>query len=83
MAALAEGSRRYEERFGLVFLVFASGRTAAELLEVLQARLSNDPAHELAVAAGEQARITRLRLVRLLGCDAIRHHSPLCRVYTA
>jgi 2-oxo-4-hydroxy-4-carboxy-5-ureidoimidazoline decarboxylase len=65
-AALAEGNRRYEERFGHVFLVFASGRGAGELLEVLRARLANTPAHELVVAAGEQARISRLRLERLL-----------------
>ncbi|HSR24555.1 MAG TPA: 2-oxo-4-hydroxy-4-carboxy-5-ureidoimidazoline decarboxylase, partial [Candidatus Eisenbacteria bacterium] len=67
LAALAEGNRRYERRFGHVYLVFASGRSAGELLDVLQERLRNDPATELRVAAGEQARITRLRLERLLG----------------
>jgi OHCU decarboxylase len=66
LAALALGNRRYEQRFGRVFLVFASGRTADELLALLERRLANDPATELRVAAGEQARITRLRLERLL-----------------
>jgi allantoicase len=63
--ALAEGNRAYEARFGHVFLVQASGRGAAELLAELRARLGNDPDTELRVAAGEQAKITRLRLDRL------------------
>lgn len=67
LAALAEANRRYERRFGHVYLVFASGRSAGELLDVLQERLRNDPRTELRVAAGEQARITRLRLERLVG----------------
>jgi OHCU decarboxylase len=66
LAALAEGNRRYEERFGRVFLVFATGRTADEMLALLRRRLGNDPAAELRLAAGEQARITRARLERLL-----------------
>lgn len=67
LAALAGGNRRYEERFGRVFLVFASGRSGVELLKLLQRRLGNDPQTELRIAADEQARITRLRLERLLG----------------
>ncbi|HEY4026956.1 MAG TPA: 2-oxo-4-hydroxy-4-carboxy-5-ureidoimidazoline decarboxylase, partial [Candidatus Dormibacteraeota bacterium] len=66
LAALAEGNRRYEERFGRIFLVCATGRTASEMLAQLRQRLGNDPETELRVAAGEQARITRLRLERLL-----------------
>jgi OHCU decarboxylase len=66
LAALAEGNRRYEERFRHGFLVFASGRTADELLADLRRRLAADPETELRVAAGEQAKITRLRLERLL-----------------
>ena len=66
LAALAEGNRRYEERFGRVFLVRAAGRSAAEMLALLRQRLDSDPATELRVAAGEQAEITRLRLERLL-----------------
>lgn len=65
--ALAEGNRRYERRFGYIYLVSAAGKSAGELLGILQARLSNDPDTELRVAAGEQAKITRLRLLKLLG----------------
>ena len=62
---LAEGNRRYEEKFGYLFIVCATGKTAAEMLALLQQRLKNDPEHELAVAAGEQEKITRLRLEKL------------------
>jgi OHCU decarboxylase len=65
--ALAEGNRDYERRFGYIYLVSAAGKSADELLGILQARLSNDPDTELRVAAGEQAKITRLRLLKLLG----------------
>jgi len=66
LAALAQGNRTYEERFGHVFLICATGRTADEMLGALRARLTNDPATELRVAAEEQAKITRLRLDRLV-----------------
>lgn len=66
MAALAEGNRRYEERFGHVFLVCAAGRSGDELLAALRRRLASDPASELRTAAREQAAITRLRLEALL-----------------
>jgi OHCU decarboxylase len=69
LAALDAGNRRYEERFGRVFLVRADGRSAGEMLALLHQRLGNDPETELRVAAAEQARITRLRLERLLGAD--------------
>jgi 2-oxo-4-hydroxy-4-carboxy-5-ureidoimidazoline decarboxylase len=65
--ALADGNRHYENRFGHIYLVSAAGKSADELLGILQARLSNDPDTELRVAAGEQAKITRLRLLKLLG----------------
>jgi 2-oxo-4-hydroxy-4-carboxy-5-ureidoimidazoline decarboxylase len=64
--ALAEGNRAYEERFGYIFIVCATGRTAGEMLALLRARLHNEPEEELAVAAREQARITHLRLLKLL-----------------
>lgn len=67
LAALASGNRFYEERFDRVFLICASGRTADEMLAALRERLGNDPGTELRTAAGEQAKITRLRLERLLG----------------
>ncbi|GAA4980505.1 2-oxo-4-hydroxy-4-carboxy-5-ureidoimidazoline decarboxylase [Kineococcus glutinatus] len=66
LAALAEGNRAYEERFGHVYLVRASGRSAAELLALLRARLGNDPTTERAVLRGELLAITVLRLRRAL-----------------
>jgi allantoicase len=66
-SALLEGNRVYQDRFGYVFIICATGRTAGEMLALLRERLSNDPETELRVAAGEQRKITRLRLERLLG----------------
>lgn len=66
-AALAEGNRAYEARFGRIYIVCATGKTAEEMLAILRARLANDPATELRAAAAEQAKITRLRLEKLLG----------------
>jgi 2-oxo-4-hydroxy-4-carboxy-5-ureidoimidazoline decarboxylase len=66
LAALAEGNRAYEERFGHVYLVCADGRPAEELLAVLRARLDNDPATERAVLRTELGKINRIRLSRLL-----------------
>jgi OHCU decarboxylase len=63
---LAAANRRYEERFGYVFLVCASGKSGDEMLAAVERRLADDPAHELRVAAAEQAKITRLRLEKLL-----------------
>jgi OHCU decarboxylase len=65
-AALAEGNREYERRFGYIYIVRAAGRTAEEMLENQRERLANDPETELRIAAGEQAKITRLRLEKLL-----------------
>ncbi|MEQ1506910.1 MAG: allantoicase [Myxococcota bacterium] len=62
LEALAEGNRAYEQRFGHVFLICATGRSAAEMSAALRERLGNDPAAELRIAAGEQVKITRLRL---------------------
>ena len=64
--ALAEGNREYEQRFGHVYLVCASGRSGDELLAVLRSRLGNDPAHERTVVRAELGDINRLRLQRLL-----------------
>jgi OHCU decarboxylase len=67
LAALAEGNREYEERFGFIYIVCATGRTAEEMLANLRGRLTNDPDAELRVAAQEQWRITELRLKKFLG----------------
>jgi 2-oxo-4-hydroxy-4-carboxy-5-ureidoimidazoline decarboxylase len=65
LQALAEGNRQYEERFGYLFIVCATGKTAQQILKILQERLANSHADELAIAAREQAKITRLRLEKL------------------
>jgi 2-oxo-4-hydroxy-4-carboxy-5-ureidoimidazoline decarboxylase len=66
LEALAAGNRDYEARFGYIFIVCASGKTAPEMLALLSARLSNPPDAELRIAASEQAKITKLRLDKLL-----------------
>jgi len=63
---LARGNRDYEARFGHIFIVCASGKSASEMLALLRARLPNDPENELKIAAGEQMKITRLRIDKLL-----------------
>lgn len=66
LAALAEGNREYERRFGYIFVVCATGKSADEMLGLLRARLGNAPGAELAIAAAEQSKIARLRLDRLI-----------------
>lgn len=65
LAELAAENRRYEERFGHVFLIFASGRTAGEILAELRRRIANDPATELEESKRELRKIAHLRLERL------------------
>jgi 2-oxo-4-hydroxy-4-carboxy-5-ureidoimidazoline decarboxylase len=67
--ALAAGNRQYEERFGRIFIVCASGKSAAEILAILNARMRNTAAAELLEAAEQQRQITQLRLRRWLGTD--------------
>jgi OHCU decarboxylase len=66
LESLAAANREYEERFGHIFIVCASGRSADEMLALLRARLGNDPEREISLAAEEQRKITRLRLEKLL-----------------
>ncbi len=66
IASLAAGNRDYEQRFGFIFIVCATGKGSEEMLAILQARLQNDAETEIAVAAEEQRKITRLRLEKLL-----------------
>jgi 2-oxo-4-hydroxy-4-carboxy-5-ureidoimidazoline decarboxylase len=72
LAALAEGNRAYEERFGHVYLVCAQGRSADELLEVLHRRLENDEQTERKAVREELVAITLLRLAALVGTGADR-----------
>ena len=64
---MREGHREYEERFGRIFIVCASGKKPAELLQILEHRLKNDPAQELLESAAQQQQIMQLRLRRWLG----------------
>lgn len=59
---LAQSNENYRERFGFIFIVCATGKSAEEMLQLLRDRLSNDRATELRIAAEEQAKITALRL---------------------
>ena len=66
LEALAAGNEDYERKFGYIFIVCATGKTAGEMLALLQARLPNKPEDEILIAMGEQDKITRLRLEKLL-----------------
>jgi 2-oxo-4-hydroxy-4-carboxy-5-ureidoimidazoline decarboxylase len=70
LAGLAAGNRAYEERFGHVYLVCATGRSAEDLLATLHARLGNDALTERAVALAELAAINRIRLGLLVTEEA-------------
>ena len=63
---IAECNRLYEQRFGFIFIVFAAGKTADEMLAICKARLGNSVETELQIAAEEQHKITELRLTKLL-----------------
>jgi 2-oxo-4-hydroxy-4-carboxy-5-ureidoimidazoline decarboxylase len=65
LAALADGNAAYEQRFGHVFLICATGRGPAEILAELSRRMNNDPATEREVAAAEIGKINQLRLRKL------------------
>ncbi len=64
--ALAEMNVEYEKRFGYIFIICATGKSGEEILEALRARISNEPAAELRVAAAEQAEINHIRLEKLI-----------------
>ncbi len=66
-ARLRQANDEYERRFGHIFIVFATGKSPPEMLELLEGRLGNGAEEELEVAAAEQAKITRLRLHKLMG----------------
>lgn len=65
-AALAELNSAYEKKFGYIFIVCASGKSSEELLANLRERLQHDEDDELRIAAAEQAKITALRLKKLV-----------------
>ncbi|MCH2022881.1 MAG: 2-oxo-4-hydroxy-4-carboxy-5-ureidoimidazoline decarboxylase [Saprospiraceae bacterium] len=64
--ALAKGNSDYEIKFGFIFIVFATGKTAEQMLNLLLKRLPNNRKEELLIAAAEQHKITKLRIQKLL-----------------
>ena len=67
--ALKEANHRYEQKFGRIFIVCATGKTSAEILSILEKRMKNDAATELREAAEQQRQITEIRLHRWLESD--------------
>jgi 2-oxo-4-hydroxy-4-carboxy-5-ureidoimidazoline decarboxylase len=65
-SVLAQANQEYERRFGRVFIVCATGKSAPEILQILHRRLRNDDATELREAAEEQRKITNIRLKKWL-----------------
>jgi len=63
---LARGNTAYEQKFGFIFIVCATGKSAAEMLALLNARLPNTREQEIHNAAAEQLKITRLRIDKWL-----------------
>ena len=64
--ALAALNRAYEQKFGYIFIICATGKTSDEMLAALRKRIENDAATELPIAAAEQRKITALRLKKLV-----------------
>ena len=64
--SLAALNREYEQKFGFIFIICATGKTSDEIVAALRERLQHDPAAELPIAAAEQSKITALRLKKLL-----------------
>lgn len=66
LSELAELNQRYFDQFGFIFIVFASGKTGMEMLELIRKRIGNTAQEELMNAAKEQAKITKHRLEQVL-----------------
>jgi len=66
LEALTAANQQYQQKFGYIYIVCATGKSAQEMLTIVQARLGNPPEKELLIAMGEQEKITRIRLEKLL-----------------
>ena len=66
---LARANHAYFEKFGYIYIVCATGKSAEAMLAILNQRLQNDPPSELSIAAEQQRLITRIRLDKLLMAD--------------
>lgn len=76
LEALAKGNEVYEQKFGYIFIVCATGKTATEMNDLLQARLPNNEEEELLIAMKEQQKITKIRLEKLID-ETVNHMSQL------
>jgi OHCU decarboxylase len=63
---VAGANKRYEDRFGYLFIICAAGKSMTDMLAILKERLDNDPREEIHIAAEQQRQITRLRLRKLM-----------------
>ena len=63
---LVDYNKAYEAKFGYIFIVCATGKSAIEMLDILKIRMENDPQEEIIIAAYEQEKITHIRLKNLL-----------------
>jgi OHCU decarboxylase len=68
-ARLARANRAYFEKFGYIYIICATGKTAEGMLAILNQRLQNDPPSEISIAAEQQRLITRIRLDKLLASE--------------
>ncbi len=66
LQALADGNQRYEAKFGHLFIVCATKKSADDMLAIMNDRLPNPPDLELGIAAEEQRKITRIRLEKMI-----------------
>ncbi|PSL25431.1 2-oxo-4-hydroxy-4-carboxy-5-ureidoimidazoline decarboxylase [Chitinophaga ginsengisoli] len=66
LQAFAKGNKLYEDKFGYIFIVCATGKSAPEMLSILTERLKNSPEEEIKIAMQEQEKITAIRLKKLL-----------------
>ena len=70
---LAKGNKEYEDKFGFIFIVCATGKSAEEMLQLLKQRLPNNYEDEIKIAMEEQNKITHIRLEKLLSCAESPH----------
>jgi len=71
-ARLARANHAYFEKFGYIYIVCATGKTAEGMLAILNQRLQNDPPSEISIAAEQQRLITRIRLDKLLAAEQVK-----------
>lgn len=65
---LTDLNQKYESKFGYIFIVCATGKSAEEMLAILKSRINNNQKDEIKIAAEEQNKITKIRLEKLLNC---------------